>query len=129
MVKIRKEDLEKIWSCLSQRVDHEDVEWLIEKRPGLFSDGPNFPKKVEEALKMLMAPNAHWRSLSDSKMLNLSCTIQDVLDAKRKEDTMGYKSTNGLPKKYLIQMTEMLKLKVPENTPGIEIATLVLREI
>lgn len=129
MVETRKEDFERIWSYVSQRINREDTEWLMEKRPGTIYEGSNFPKNSTEALRMLVAPNAHWRFLSNNEMQNISFTIQDVLDAKRKKDTMGYNGGNDLPKKYWIQLAKMLGLKVSENISGTELSRLVLEKI
>ncbi len=101
---------------------------LLEKKPGLFDNGISFPKNNQEALRMLTNPHSSGLPLVNSTRRNLSYTIQDVLDAKARKDTMGYKFSDGLPKKYLFQIAEMLNLDVTEKTSGSEMATLILRE-
>jgi uncharacterized protein YbbC (DUF1343 family) len=61
---VRREELERIWSWLvNKRVNSEDLEWLREKRPGLFSDRSGIPKSNREALEILRNPEFYKLSL------------------------------------------------------------------
>jgi len=129
MTKIRKENLKKIRKLLTTKISHEDIEWLIKNRPGLFPNGPNFPKSAQEAWKILSNPDAYGLDLIGSTSENLSYTIQDILDAVKGKDSMGYCFAGGLPEDYVFQMADMLSLKTTEKTDGSEVVNLILRKI
>ena len=131
MVETSIENYEKLWSRgIVPHITEKVVEGVMKVKPGTIYEEPNFPKNSKEALRMLVAPNAHWRSLSDSKKQNIIFTIQDVLDAMRDRDTINwYNGGNELPRKYWFQLAKMLGLKVPEDTSATELSRLVLEKI
>lgn len=128
---VKREELEKIWSWLvKRRINSEDLEWLRDKKPGLFSgDGLRIPKSNREALEMLQNPEFYKLSLVCSSTENFSYAIQDILDAIWKKNTYGYRFAGGMPEDYLIKMASMLDIEESERFTKSELTSSILREI
>jgi len=123
--------LKRILSWSRGQLVTESAERLIEKKPGLFFDGsekPRVPKSGLEAIEMLSNPSLYGLDLVNSTPENLSYTIQDILDAIGKKDTMDHHFAGGLPENSVFQIGEMLKLEISEKA-GSEVVDLVLKEI
>jgi len=116
VVEARKEELEKIWKWLRQTITLEEAEWLMKKRPGIFSE-EDFPSSAMEARKMIME-GIYNRELVDSNVISLIYTIQDVLDADRRIDSFRC-FTKEIPREYL----DLLARKV-----GVDVSKLPRRD-
>jgi len=121
---VKKEELERIWSWLV-----EDLEWLREKRPGLFSNRTGIPKSNREALEMLRNPEFYKLSLVCSPAENFSYAIQDILNAIQKKDVFGYRFAGGMPENYLVKMANMLNIREAEKFTKSDLTSLVLKEM
>jgi hypothetical protein len=111
MTNIRKKDLKKMCNLLVRTIKPQDLEWLREHRPGIFN-GSN-GKKI----------------ICDGSVFDISFTIQDILNAKRKKDAMGYPINGGLTVDYLRLFAETIDLELPEKANKEEIANIVLQKI
>lgn len=127
---VDKEELKKIWSWLvNKRINSEDLEWLREKKPGLFSDGSRIPNSNREALEMLRKPELYELSLVCSSTEDFSYAIQDVLNAIWKKDTFGYRFAGGMPEDYLVGIANMLNIEEAEKFTKSELTSIILREM
>ena len=105
---MRKEVLQKIWHWLQKQLTPEDREWLKQHRPSAWSG----TEVLEE----------HTR-----RVFNLRFRIKDVLDAKARRKGIIYKRT--LTKNYLLELAQLLGLKISEKRPKGQILAEVLQKI
>lgn len=108
---LKKKDLEKMCSWLIKTIKPKDLEWLREHRPGIFEG------------------NSGQQIVCDGSVFDISYTIQDILNAKRKKDAMGYPLTCTLPKSYMKLLAETMEIELPEKVRKSEIADLLLQKI
>jgi hypothetical protein len=108
---LKKKDLEKMCGWLVKTIKARDLEWLREHRPGIFDSGNG------------------QEIICDGSIFDISYTIQDILNAKRRKDAMGYPLTGVLPKSYMKLFAETMNLQLPERAKKSEIVDLVLQRI
>ena len=107
MVQLKRVELDTVWNWMEPQITTKDREWLKENIPGFWTD----PK-----------------DLSVNSTYDISFRIQDVLDAK-KRTRRSYGFAKGLPKRCLIELAELLKLDVTEETLSWRILVRILKEI
>lgn len=123
MVVILKKDLKIIWNWLKTQITEKEREWLKEHRSGVWKE---FSK---DGLPTLDGETGFWQFQHADILYELSCRIQDILDAKRKRKEITYCFGEGFPKQYVVELAQFLGLEVSEKRPKYEILGKILQKI
>ena len=139
---LRAKDLRKIFEYLESKIDTNDLSFLRKLAPGLWEEYPDNAWEEKEKYK-------EWIKKNLSNSVRVSFLIQTIVDAKLREfsriddkktkdrSELQLSYSNGLPKKCLMEIAEILSIKGFENshsykdcnTNRFELANLIIKEL